>query len=241
MKPGPPQILTCPYCGEKKKIMSLMSGNTFDAVLWSDNKQIAPMLPEISLIQKCPKCGKYYFRTRQEVVYSDNQDWCSDSGLLTFPEMKEAFVQLSEEGFEDANEEKRARMMLHHAFNDYYYRVNPDASQLSEEGFVDANEERVARMILLHDFNDYNNPYNPDDRIVNDDDWSIFQENALWIIENIITDDVLKAEYYREIGMMEEALSILQNLTVEDEFIKKIADKIAKRIKKNDRKVFLIR
>jgi hypothetical protein len=205
MKPGPPQILTCPYCGEKKKIMSLMSGNTFDAVLWSDNKQIAPMLPEISLIQKCPKCGKYYFRTRQEVVYSDNHDWCSDSGLLTFPEMKEAFVQLS------------------------------------EEGFVDANEEKRARMILLHDFNDYINPYNPDERVVNDDDWSIFQENALWIIENIITDDVLKAEYYREIGMMEEALSILQNLTIEDEFIKKIADKIAKRIKKNDRKVFLIR
>ena len=205
MRPGPPQVLTCPYCGEKKKIMSLMSGNTFGAVLWSDNKQIAPMLPEISLIQKCPKCGKYYFRTRQEVVFSDNHDRCSDSGELTFPEMKEAFVQLSEEGFEDANEERKARMMLHYAFNDFYYR------------------------------------YNPDDCVVNDDDWSIFKENALWIIENIITDDVLKAEYYREIGMMEEALSILQDLTVEDEFVKKIADQVAKRIKKNDRKVFIIK
>ena len=50
MMPGPAQILTCPYCGEKKKIMSLLSGNTFGAKLWSDNKKISPMLPEISLI-----------------------------------------------------------------------------------------------------------------------------------------------------------------------------------------------
>lgn len=48
MLPGNPQILTCPYCGQTKNIMSLLSGNTFGAQLWSDNKQIAPMLPEIS-------------------------------------------------------------------------------------------------------------------------------------------------------------------------------------------------
>jgi hypothetical protein len=163
------------------------------------------MLPEISLIQKCPKCGKYYFRTRQEAVFSDDDDWGSDSGVLTFPEMKEAFMQLSEEGFVDANEERSARMMLHHAFNDYYYRNNSDGKP------------------------------------VNDDDWSIFKENALWIIEHVITDGVLKAEYYREIGMMEEALSVLQNLTLTNEFVKKVAEEVAKRIKKNDRKVFLIR
>ena len=205
MMPGPAQILTCPYCGEKKKIMSLLSGNTFGAKLWSDNKKIAPMLPEISLIQKCPECGKYYFRTRQEAVFSDDDDWGSDSGVLTFPEMKEAFMQLSEEGFVDANEERSARMMLHHAFNDYYYRNNSDGKP------------------------------------ANDDDWSIFKENALWIIEHVITDGVQKAEYYREIGMMEEALSILQNLTLTNEFVKKVAEEVAKRIKKNDRKVFLIR
>lgn len=28
--------------------------DTFVAELWSDNKQIAPMLPEISYVQKCP-------------------------------------------------------------------------------------------------------------------------------------------------------------------------------------------
>ena len=50
MMPGNPRILICPFCGTEKQIMSLISGNTFGAELWSDNKQIAPMLPEISYV-----------------------------------------------------------------------------------------------------------------------------------------------------------------------------------------------
>ena len=37
MTPGKPQILTCPFCGAKKEIMTLASGNTFGAEFWSDN------------------------------------------------------------------------------------------------------------------------------------------------------------------------------------------------------------
>lgn len=98
MIPGPPQILTCPYCGTEKEVMSLASGNTFGEVIWSDNKRIAPMLPEASYIQKCPHCGKYYIKERQKVKYG-KELFSFELGLLTFPEMKEAFAQLSEEGF----------------------------------------------------------------------------------------------------------------------------------------------
>ena len=70
MTPGNPQILTCPFCGTEKQIMSLVSGNTFGAEYWSDNKQIARMLPEISYIQKCPHCGKYYIKSRQDVKFA---------------------------------------------------------------------------------------------------------------------------------------------------------------------------
>ena len=70
MLPGNPQILTCPYCGQTKEVMSLLSGNTFGAQLWSDNKRIAPMLPEISYVQKCLYCQKYFIRSRQEEVYA---------------------------------------------------------------------------------------------------------------------------------------------------------------------------
>jgi hypothetical protein len=202
MTPGKPQILTCPFCGAKKEIMTLASGNTFGAEFWSDNKQIAPMLPEISLVQKCPKCGKYYIRTRQNVVYSE-KGWCFEKGTLSFGEMKEAFHQLQEQGFEDEKEEINIRMMLHHAYNDYYYR-------------------------------------NDDTHIVNEEDRKLFHENGLWLIKNLITDNVMKAEFYREIGEMEAAKSILDSIHVEDDFLKNISDEIIRRISNNDDKVFRI-
>lgn len=59
MIPGSPQILTCPYCGKKKEIMSLVSGNTCGAVYWSDNKRIAPMLM-ISAIRRLKDLCLFY-------------------------------------------------------------------------------------------------------------------------------------------------------------------------------------
>lgn len=202
MKPGKPQILTCPFCGTEKEIMSLASGNTFGSELWSDNKQIAPMLPEISYIQKCPCCGKYYIKGRQAVRFSDRK-YCLKTGVLTFHELKEAFEQLSEEGFIDAKEESRVRLMLHHAYNDYYFRNN-------------------------------------DRKDVLEIDKQMFHNNALWLINNFLTDDVMKAEFYREIGDMEAAKDILDSTVVEDDFLKEIVSSIRERVAINKCEVFRI-
>ena len=200
--PGNPRILVCPFCGKEKEIMSLISGNTFGAELWSDNKQIAPMLPEISYIQKCPHCGKYYITGRQEVKYAKD-GYSFEKGLLTFPEMKEAFAQLSEEGFIDEKEEINVRMMLHHAYNDYYYR-NGEKKDILEE------------------------------------DKKLFRENGLWLINNLITDNVMKAEFYREIGDMLTAKDILDSVVVEDGFLKQIVSSIRERLEINNSEVFKI-
>lgn len=200
---GNTQILTCPFCGKEKEIMSLASGNTIDAELWSDGKQIAPMLPEISYIQKCPHCEKYYIKKRQSVKYSENI-FCHEQGLLTFPETKEAFAQLSAEGFIDKEEEGRVRGMLHHAYNDYYYR-------------------------------------NGDKKVILEEDQKLFHENGLWLVNNLITDNITKAEIYREIGDIKTAEKILDSVVVEDDFLRQIVFTICERIKNNNCEVFRIR
>jgi hypothetical protein len=202
MMPGNPQILICPFCGTEKQIMSLISGNTFGAELWSDNKQIAPMLPEISYVQKCPHCGKYYITGRQEVKYAKD-GYSFEKGLLTYPEMKEAFTQLSEEGFLNEKEEINVRMMLHHAYNDYYYRTD-------------------------------------EKKVISEEDKTLFHENGLWLINNLITDSVMKAEFYREIGEIDTAKSILDSITVEDEFLKRIVTGIKERLEVNNCQVFKV-
>ena len=200
--PGNPRILICPFCSTEKQIMSLISGNTFGAELWSDNKQIAPMLPEISYVQKCPHCGKYYITGRQEVQYAKD-GYSFEKGLLTYPEMKEAFTQLSEEGFLNEKEEINVRMMLHHAYNDYYYRTD-------------------------------------EKKVISEEDKTLFHENGLWLISNLITDSVMKAEFYREIGEIDTAKSILDSITVEDEFLKRIVTGIKERLEVNNCQVFKV-
>ena len=200
--PGNPRILVCPFCGKEKEIMSLISGNTFGAELWSDNKQIAPMLPEISYVQKCPHCGKYYITGRQEVKYAKD-GYSFEKGLLTYPEMKEAFAQISEEGFLNEKEEINVRMMLHHAYNDYYYRTD-------------------------------------EKKVISEEDKTLFHENGLWLINNLITDSVMKAEFYREIGEIDSAKSNLDSITVEDEFLKRIVTGIKERLEVNNCQVFKV-
>ena len=202
MTPGPAQIIRCPFCGEIKKIMSLISGNTFGAEYWSDGKLIAPMLPEVSYVQKCPNCGKYYIISRQEEIYGEENDMSFDTGYLSYPEMKEAYRQLIEEGC-DVKEERTIRFLLHYSYNDYYSR---------NEVQMDATSDDIA----------------------------LFRENALWLIENAISDDMLKADFYREIGDFNKALLLLNNMTFEDEFRNDIASKIRKNIDKEETKVFRI-
>ncbi len=200
--PGPPQILTCPHCGQTKEIMSLVSGNTFGAVVWSDNKCIAPMLPEISYVQKCANCKKYFIVSRQKRVYAES-GFSAERGLLSFAEMKEAFAQLSQEKFSDTNEEANVRMMLHHAYNDYYFREGKQ-------------------------------------RAVDKADQALFRENALWLIENFIEDEVMKAEFYREAGDMEKATALIEKVSVDNEFMEKLVATIKEKIKKGEAAVFLI-
>ena len=118
--------------------------------------------------------------------------------------MKEAFEQLFKEGFIDVKEESRVRLMLHHAYNDYYIR----------------NQERTE---------------------VPDIDKQMFHDNALWLINNFLKNNVMKAEFYREIGDMEAAKEILDSIVVEDDFLKKIVSSIRERVAINECEVFKIR
>ena len=119
MLPGKAKIVKCPYCGEEKELMTLISGNTFGAKYWSDNKRIAPMLPTISPVQKCSKCGKYFFENKQR--YKEGSKCSFERGELTFPEWKEAYSQFL---LEKVCKEDLLTIYyeLIHSYNDYYYR-----------------------------------------------------------------------------------------------------------------------
>ncbi len=213
MLPGNAEIVICPYCGTKKELMTLVSGNTFGAEYWSDNKRIAPMLPIASPVQKCPHCGKYYLKSKQNTIEGD--DYSGDLGELTYFEWKEAYYQfasmkaipfqppvteITDNDFVDI------RYWLIQAYNDYYHR-NKKAEPSPEEYTFFCN--------VVRDFIDVF-------------DWSPIEV------------PLLKAELYREANEMGKCREVLDAISYEklEDFEKGIYDGIKERMEQNDTVVF---
>lgn len=125
MIPGPANILSCPYCSATKEVMSLISGNTFRGTVWSDTRRHYPMLPEVSPIQKCPHCGKYFFIEQAMSRYAtdDKSEFraLGELGTLNFSELREAKVQM-----QDLTLTSMQRWIINHqllmAYNDEFRR-----------------------------------------------------------------------------------------------------------------------
>lgn len=135
MLPSNPRALTCPKCKGQKDVLSLMSGNTFGATYWSDTKREAPMLPEVSVVQKCPHCGYYYFANKQPYKTSD-KEYSFELGILSFDDCKEALTQFLHESL-DAEDEKTLRIYTLFAFNDKYYRHHEGSMPNEDADFKD--------------------------------------------------------------------------------------------------------
>ena len=78
MLPGPDQMIACPKCKGVARYMTLMSGNTFGARVWTDGKQVAPMLPNPPAVVKCRHCEECYWLSEAEEIGSVDQ-WREES------------------------------------------------------------------------------------------------------------------------------------------------------------------
>ena len=188
MIPGPANVLSCPFCGGKKEVMSLASGNTFGATVWSDTRRDYPMLPEVSPIQECPHCHKFYFIEQARQEYSKDPDSEMRSfgklGKLTFRQLTEARKQM-----DTLSLTKMQRWILNHqiflAYNDCFRR-QPEkvASPPSDE-----EKELYGKTI----------------------------EELLEGIDGSEYYELFHAELLRETGRFEESTQILLNHTSEDD------------------------
>lgn len=188
MIPGPANILSCPFCGGTKEVMSLVSGNTCGATVWSDTRRDYPMLPEVSPIQECPHCHKFFFIEQAKHEYSKDPESemrsFKELGKLTYPELVRAKKQM-----DNLSLAKMQRWILNHqifmAYNDCFRR-NPEivAFPPSEED-VRIYQNTIAELL---------------DGIDQSEDYELFH-----------------AELLRESGRFEEAKEVLSNHKSEED------------------------
>ena len=102
------------------------------------------MLPIVSFVQKCPECSKYYILSRQKARYAKD-GFSFELGTLTFPEIKEAFIQFLNEGFKDEKEECNVRVLMLHTFNDCFYRG--ETEKQPTEADIEFNKKNLLWLI----------------------------------------------------------------------------------------------
>ena len=208
-------LAKCPKCDTGKKLLCLASGNTFGAQLWSDAMRHAPMLPQLSPIQKCEECGHFYFL--RDVEMKNENGYGGETGKLSYEDAKQAFLVLEHERISPDNL-FTLRFEFIHRFNDAF------------------------REIYKHHYGEEKTSTHPDDRCKTD--WELHRSNLKEIIklldENKKDDQLLIAEFYREAGDFENSLRILERFEPEEEFLAKLKERMKKEVEKQNSLVFEI-
>ena len=183
--------MKCPHCGEEKSLSQMLSGNNIGAEQWSDLREFAPMCPQNSPVQKCPKCGGYYFLSRLPKDSKRNGEEFSsfEQGWLSFEEALQAMKEI-----ESPTEEEMLTLYILAvwAYNDIVRCCRWG------EGEAPTESQKNEFLALVT---------------------GILQDKR--ILQNMkdIKNMIFAAELNREIGNFEEAISILSQYNSEEDLI----------------------
>lgn len=163
MIPGPDQIIACPLCKGLAKHMTLLSGNTFGAKVWTDGKMIAPMLPRPPAVVKCRHCGECYWLAEAENVgtlgppdskgQEINPTWAT-ADEVEEPTEEEYYLAIEKGLATDVEQEKNLRVLAWWRSNDGFRNAPPAPGRGNPRTSAPWKKNLEALANLLHDENE---------------------------------------------------------------------------------------
>lgn len=193
MIPGPDKIIACPKCEGLARQMTIRSGNTFGARIWTDGKQVAPMLSQPLHVVKCRNCGECFWLTdAAEIGYVDymreddqqiNPAWSGTKNVKE-PTEEEYYLALKKRLASNAEQEKQLRILAWWRSNDALRDVPPDHAHEISDSSPEWRKNLNALADLLTEVN--------------------------------ITDHLMKVEVLRELGEFESAREVLSRVDSPD-------------------------
>lgn len=168
---GPIQVISCPNCKELVKYYSLISGNTFGSVLWSDGKRESPMMLNTPSVVQCHNCLNIYwlqdatkigeyepFDNKESPLYYQQEyrklKW-DQVGYVQEPFESGYYRAIAKKLFKDTEQEKRLRILTWWKRNDDYR----DSKQYSRKRRVDISpecEDNMNKLLTLVDLENEN-------------------------------------------------------------------------------------
>jgi hypothetical protein len=166
MIPGPDQVLQCPACDAAMLQPTIRSGNTLDAVHYTDGYMDAPMLPQPAALVRCPACREPLVRRHAKLLGEVDR-----FGVNLFPEERAASavdpawrraprVEAAHEPDYVAalathrlprEDEIELRVELMHVCNHARRRLPPHATPPPVSALEQANLRKLAALLDLRD------------------------------------------------------------------------------------------
>jgi hypothetical protein len=153
MNIGPDQIVACPICNGLAKYMTLLSGNTFGAILRSDGKQLAPMMPWMPPMVKCRHCGHCYWLAEAEHVGwegDDDQPQHPDASSLQEvqePTEEDYYEALEGDLATERKQERSLRILAWWRSNDAFRGPKTTKNASLENGLREKNLDALSQLL----------------------------------------------------------------------------------------------
>jgi hypothetical protein len=150
MRPGPDRIVACPSCGAAARHITLLSGNTLGARVWTDGKQMAPMLPSPPEVVQCHACPTAYWLRSAKVVSGPDRAMSvgSDVPRVEEPSEQEYYDAIAAGLAKSAEEEVRLRVLAWWRANDEL-RSYEEGVRLPQRQLAQAFRENVETLVSL--------------------------------------------------------------------------------------------
>ncbi len=150
MMPGPTLLKACPHCSARFLLRTLRSGNTFGAVLYSDGRLIAPMLPDSPRFRICQGCARPFWIHEANDAGGLESLAAGDSESLPWarlPTAEEALTALDGGLASGPREERDIRYGWWWAVNDPERSLPSDQIPPARPDDWEANLDRLAHLM----------------------------------------------------------------------------------------------
>lgn len=263
MLPGPNLVYKCPNCGNLILTESILSGNTFNAELYSDGKVISKMLPEFPRLTDCRQCNKILWLYKLEVY--QKLEWPQtpkEKYNLAFPlQINDLFRALDEGVAETKDEELYIRLRIWWGYNN---RIRKRVGERSIWGIREKRMEKIqeeSREIsvsifdVLNDKNfleqlnkEENSEASAEDenlmiQFKDEDDENRWKENLrqllLLLDLSSVDNRILAAEIHRNLGNFEKSIKLLESF--ESSLHNKVKEQLLKECFKKNRWLIRLR
>ncbi len=234
-------IIKCPNCSVLYKKDEVLSEDLYEIKPWL-NEYFNHEVPLISswsdgyskdfnmgksLVMKCNNCSSYFWIKNVEAIYeipyseSRNNILLKDAQRLDSLNI-EAFSEVLNKGFCDTIEkELYLRIKLWWAINnlfrdEYFFKINYQNRHIVNNGNY-SFEEKIKKA-----FEKYKD---------------IFETNLFKLLElELVESTVIKAEIYRELGLFDKTLSLLENVPENEKYF---SDKLKEQVSLKNKNVFI--